>query len=266
VIQAIDLAIDKDRIIREVLKGYGVSITDPIPPNMIAYQKISNENNTTLEENIKKAQDILTKDGWKKGADGFLEKTITSKKNKKTVKSVANIEFSISTGNAEELSNTAELIKENLNAIGMKVDVKTFEVGNLNQTVIRPRKYDALLFGEIISHESDLFAFWHSSQRKDPGLNVAMYTNAKVDKILEDALVTIDENNRVKKYSQFEDEIRRDMPAVFLYSPKFIYVINKNSDGVNIDHITTSEDRFLNVYQWSVEKNKIWKIFAPNKN
>ena len=68
--------------------------------------------------------------------------------------------------------------------VGIKVDVRTFEIGNLNQNVIRPRKYDTLLFGEIINHESDLFAFWHSTQRKDPGLNVAMYTNAKVDKIL----------------------------------------------------------------------------------
>src|SRR6185369_17927164 len=115
-------------------------------------------------------------------------------------KDVRKLQFSISTGNAPELAKTAELIKDDLAAVGIKVDIKTFETGNLNQNVIRPRKYDALLFGEIINNESDLFAFWHSSQRKDPGLNVAMYTNAKVDKILEDAFVTADEETRVKKY------------------------------------------------------------------
>ncbi len=46
----------------------------------------------------------------------------------------------------------------------MKVDIKTYEIGNLSQAVISPRKYDVLLFGQIINHESDLFAFWHSSQ------------------------------------------------------------------------------------------------------
>ena len=96
----------------------------------------------------------------------------------------------------------------------MKITIKTFEIGNLNQGVIRPRKYDALLFGQIINHESDLLAFWHSSQRKDPGLNVAMYTNANVDKILADASITIDEKARIKKYVQFENEIKKDMPAV----------------------------------------------------
>ena len=115
-----------------------------------------------------------------------------------------------------DLEKTAELIKEDLAALGMKVEIKTFEKGNLNQSVIRPRKYDVLLFGQIINHEPDLFAFWHSSQRKDPGLNVAMYTNGKVDKLLEDASITVNTPERIKKYNELKIEIEKDMPAVFL--------------------------------------------------
>ena len=144
----------------------------------------------------------------------------------------------------------------------MKVDVKTFEIGNLNQSVIRPRQYDALLFGQIINHEADLFAFWHSSQRKDPGLNVSLYTNAKVDKILEDAFITVDEASRIKKYAQFEEEIRKDMPAVFLYSPDFVYVVPNNLYGLSIKNIIVPRDRFLNVYSWYVETENVWGVFA----
>ncbi len=257
VISAIDQAIDKDRIVREVLFSYGVAIDDPIPPNMIAYQKLNEEKNPSREETIAKVKEKLAKDGWKIGASGFLEKA-KSKKQKANL----TLEFSISTGNAGELVKSAELIKQDLNAIGMKVDIKTFEIGNLTQSVIRPRKYDALLFGEIINHESDLFAFWHSSQRHDPGLNVAMYTNAKVDKILEDAFVTVDEKQRIKKYAQFEDEIKKDKGAVFLFSPNFIYVVSKNLKGLNADHIISPQDRFLNVYSWYSETNNVWKIFT----
>ncbi|MFZ2072718.1 MAG: ABC transporter substrate-binding protein [Minisyncoccia bacterium] len=260
IIEAINQAIDKDRIVNEVLAGYGVVINEPIPPNMIAYQRLSTEDNSSQEERLKKAQDILSKDGWKKGTDGFLEKTLTDKKKK--TKSTSKLEFSISTGNAPELAKSAELIKLDLESIGIKVDVKTFEIGNLNQTVIRPRDYDALLFGQIINHESDLFAFWHSTQRKDPGLNVAMYTNAKVDKILEDASITINEKSRIKKYAQFEDEIKKDMPAVFLYSPNFIYVVSKNLQGLDINHIISPSDRFLNSYLWYAETDNVWKIFS----
>lgn len=258
IVNAINLAIDKETIVKDVLLGYGVVIDDPIPPNMINYQKLNKEENISHEEKIKKAQAILEKDGWKKGANGFLEKTITEKKKKKTTY----LEFSISTGDVSELTKSALLIKQNLESLGMKVDVKTFEVNNLNQKVIRPRKYDALLFGQIINYESDLFAFWHSSQRKDPGLNVAMYTNAKVDKILEDAFITIDKKSRIKKYADFENEIKKDMPAVFLYSPDFIYVVSKDIQGFSMDHIITGGDRFLSSYLWYTQTDNIWKIFS----
>ncbi|MBU0612053.1 hypothetical protein KKA39_00630 [Patescibacteria group bacterium] len=260
IIEAINQAIDKDRIVNEVLQGYGVVIDDPIPPNMIAYQKLSTQDISSHEERLQKAQEILEKDGWKKGEDGFLQKTTTGKDKK--VKSTTNLEFSISTGNAPELAKSAELIKQDLESIGMKVDIKTFEIGNLNQSVIRPREYDALLFGQIINHESDLFAFWHSSQRKDPGLNVAMYTNAKIDKILEDASITIDEKSRIKKYAQFEDEIKKDMPAVFLYSPDFIYIVSKNLQGLDINHIISPSDRFSNSYLWYTQTDNVWRIFS----
>ncbi|MFA6273941.1 MAG: ABC transporter substrate-binding protein [Candidatus Paceibacterota bacterium] len=259
VVQAINQAIDKNRIIQEVLWGYGVQIDNPIPPSIMSYQKLIGENTIiTQEERLQKAEEILNKNGWKKGTNGLLEKT-TTVKNKKTTQ---NLTFTISTGNAPELVRTAELIKLNLEEIGMQVDVKTFEVGNLNQTVIRPRQYDALLFGQIINNQSDLFAFWHSSQRKDPGLNVAMYANAKVDKILEDAFITVDNQSRIKKYAQFEEEIKKDVPAVFLYSPNFIYVVSKNLKGFSLDHITSPSDRFTNAYLWYTKIDSVWKIFS----
>lgn len=257
---AINTVIDKDRIIDEVLSGYGVPIDDPIPPNIIAYQKIAKAKENTREEIIEKVQNDLAKAGWVKNSNGILEKTTTDSKKKKTT---SQISFSISTSNAPELAKAAELIKDDLQKLGMVVDVKTFDVGNLNQNVIRPRKYDTLLFGQIINHESDLYAFWHSSQRKDPGLNVAMYANAKVDKILEEAFTTIDPDARTKKYLQFEDEVRKDMPAVFLYSPNFIYVVSPKVHGQDLGKITSASDRFLNINTWYIDTDQVWKIFVP---
>jgi peptide/nickel transport system substrate-binding protein len=265
--QAIDQAIDKDKIVREVLLNYGVVLDGPIPPNFAAYQTSDEENDTPRDQILQNAQNSLQKDGWSKGADGFLQKTTVGKKSAKGGpasggKTTATLEFSISTGDAPELAKTAELIKQDLSLVGIKVDIKTFGVGDLNQNVIRPRQYDALLFGQIINQESDLFAFWHSSQRKDPGLNIAMYANAKVDKILENASTTIDEQARIKEYAQFESEIKKDMPAVFLYSPDFIYVVSPNLRGLSIDRIISPADRFSNVYSWYTETENVWKIFS----
>ncbi len=259
VTNAINQAIDKNNIVQQVLFGYGSVIDGPIPASLMETEEISPANDLSRGQIIQNIQNSLAKDGWVKGPDGFLQKTTTSK-TKKTA--VTPLEFSISTGNAPELAKTAELIQEDLATVGIKVDIKTFDVGNLNQSVIRPRNYDALLFGEIVNHESDLFAFWHSSQRKDPGLNVAMYTNAKVDQILEEAPTTIDEQTRDKEYTQFETQIEQDMPAVFLYSPNFIYVVSPNVKGLSIDHISSPSDRFANVYSWYTETQKVWKIFS----
>lgn len=256
--RAIDKAIDKEKIIREVLLGYGVKTDKPIPENILLHTE-TNGNKEKRSDIIKEVEETLSKNGWKKNEEGFLEKTIADKSKKKTI---IPLQFSISTGNAPELVKTAELIKQDLEEIGMKVDIKTFEVGNLNQSVIRPRKYDALLFGQIINSESDLYAFWHSSQRKDPGLNVSLYTNAKVDKILEDSFTTLNRETRINKLVQFEEEIRKDMPAVFLYSPDFIYTVPEKLKDLSLKNIISPSDRFLNIHQWYTETENVWKIFA----
>ncbi len=258
VVRAINMAIDKDKIVREVLLGYGVAIEDPILPDNFSYDTLEQKKVINHEENLKSASEILAKNNWTKNAEGFLTKTVTE--NNKKVNKI--LEFSISTSNAPELAKTAELIKTDLESLGIKVEIKTFDIGNLNQLVIRPRKYDALLFGQIVKNEGDLFAFWHSSQRNDPGLNIAMYTNAKVDKILEDAFKTTNDKDRLKKYAQFGEEIKKDIPAVFIYSPNFIYIVSKDLEGFDTSNIVNLEERFVEVYDWRVQTEKVWKIFA----
>ncbi len=142
------------------------------------------------------------------------------------------------------------------------MNIKIFESGDLNQNVIRPRKYDMLLFGEIISRELDLFAFWHSSQRNDPGLNIALYANITVDKLLEDARSTTDKNVMIDKYRKFEDEVSADIPAIFIYSPDFIYITSKNIKNLELGLVITPEERFLNIHKWYKETDNVWNFFV----
>jgi peptide/nickel transport system substrate-binding protein len=262
VTNAINLAIDKEKIVREVLRGYGTVIDGPIPSDLLPAIAEKNKTEKTVRADVlENVRDILAKDGWVDGPEGYLVKTTTAKNKKKMT---ATLEFSISTGNIPELVAAAELIRQDLATVGIKVEVKTFEVGNLNQSVIGPRKYDALLFGQVINRESDLYAFWHSSQRKDPGRNIAMYTNARADSLLEDAFITLDPRLRAQKYAQFAAEIKKDVPAVFLYSPDFIYITTKDLQGLSLKHIVSPSDRFNNAYKWFTKTEKVWKIFAKN--
>ena len=260
--EALNEAIDKDRIVAEVLNGYGIKIDSPIPTNLIdGEDNAENQESGEKEDTASRSERVLAKlkdGGWKMNdKEKILEKKLKNE--------TQQFRFSISTSNTPELKKVAEIAKEEWEKIGAQVEVKIFEAGDLNQNVIRPRKYDALLFGEIIGRDLDLFAFWHSSQRKDPGLNIALYANSKADKLLEDARKIEDKSERIQKYKQFEDEVANDSPVVFLYSPDFIYVIPEKIKGYSIGQIITPADRFLNINEWYADTEKVWEIFAGNR-
>lgn len=251
VVSAFDLAIDKNKIINEVLYGFGRVINSPVPTSL---NTDSNEVIEDLDTDFSKAESMLTAAGWKiNEATGFREK------------SGKRLQFSIATADVAELRATSELIKEDLAKLGVDVSIKVFETGMLNQTIIRPRDYEALFFGQIIRNDSDLFAFWHSSQRNDPGLNISLYTNTKVDKSLEDLIATTDPDIRAKKLSEVSTQIKADMPAIFIYSPEFIYMESERVKGVKLDRITGSFERFLNIKDWYIRTDAVWKFFSKDK-
>ncbi len=253
--QALNLAVDRANIVNAVLYGYGMPLYGPIPKQNP--QSLSATNEGGQKDLIARAQTILENNGWKLS-------TSTNVMTKKVKKNTETLAFSISTADKPELKAVAQMLKDTWEKVGAKVDVKIFEPGDLSQNIIRPRKYDALLFGEVIGESSDPYAFWHSSQRNDPGLNIAMYANRNVDKILEDARGTLDATERIKKYAQFEDYIKQDIPAVFIYSPDFIYVLPPILRGMEIGQLTVPAERFLNIYKWYTDTDWIWKIFAPS--
>lgn len=161
-----------------------------------------------------------------------------------------------------DLKQAAELVKNSWKALGAQVDIKVYEQNDLYQNIIRPRKYDALLFGEVIGKDRDLYAFWHSSQRNAPGLNVAMYANSKVDKLLEDMRTTSDEGVRMAKYAQFDQALRADLPAIFLYVPDFVYAVPKSVRGIKLGSMAVPSDRWNGIEKWYTETENVWKIFT----
>jgi peptide/nickel transport system substrate-binding protein len=157
--KAISLVIDRKAIIDNILSGYGTEINSPFPPRLLNREEISEGDKPHFDQDLAQAETLLKASGWNKNSLGIWEK-----KDKKQTKTLA---FSIATSDTPELKNTAMMIKDSLVAFGISTEVKVFEIGTLNQSIIRPRKYDALFFGQIVNHETDLYAFWHSSQRND---------------------------------------------------------------------------------------------------
>ena len=110
--------------------------------------------------------------------------------------------------------------------------MQVYPLSELNTSILRPRNYDAILFGQVVGRTADLFAFWNSSQRTDPGLNLALYANEKADQLLSQARFESDPSERQKAYDQFASIVSKDQPAVFLYAPDFLYAIPEELNGV----------------------------------
>ena len=247
--KALNISLDKEKIVNQVLNGYGIPINNPVPNT----SKYFDSSIKKEEYNLEKGIEILEKDSWKLRESGVREKTVKKK--------TTQLSFTISTSDAPELKAVANLLKEDWEKLGAKVTIKIFEIGDLNQNTIRPREYDCLLFGEIIGRDMDLFAFWHSSQRNDPGLNIAMYANTTVDKLLEETRSINDEKKRSEKFEKIQQEIIKDTPAVFVYSPEFIYVMPDEIKNLSLNQITTPAERFLDIHNWYIKTNSLWKIF-----
>ncbi|HEY9583784.1 MAG TPA: ABC transporter substrate-binding protein [Candidatus Paceibacterota bacterium] len=249
--KALNMAVDREKIIREVLKGYGVSVDGPLPTMG------SSTNSKKIIADKDEAKSILTKAGWLINQEGIREKKISG--------GSQTLEFSISTTDAPDLKQAAEIIKSDWEDLGASVTIKVFEFGDLSQNIIKTRKYDALLFGEVIGKDLDIYAFWHSSQRNSPGLNVSMYVNSKVDNLLEEARAESDETKRDDIYKSFQKTIENDIPAVFLYSPEYIYVISDRIKGYDFKYIVNPSDRLHGIDKWHINIDYVWKIFVSDK-
>ena len=248
--KALNLAVPRQEIVENIFHGYA----EPLEGIF------TSTNGEPTKTDLAAAKKMLTDAGWKLNDQGVMQKTTKASKDKPAATQV--LTFSLATSNIEELKQIAEKLKANWTALGAKVEIEIYESNDLNQNVIKPRKYDALLFGEVMGRDSNLYPFWHSSQRTDPGLNIAMYTNAKVDRLLEEARQTSDLEERNKKYFEAETEIKKDQPVAFIYSPYFLYLLPRNFMGVSLPTLTNPAERFVNIHKWYVRTDKVWKIFA----
>lgn len=251
--EAINIAINRQALIDNVLYGYGTPMTSPIPSWLLEKKP-----ETTEPIDSDKVNKLIESAGYTKGDDGMYVK-----KGKKG-ESGPRLAFTLTTADAPELKAAAQMIKDQLLPYGIDVTLSIFDSGTLAQTVIRERSYEALLFGQNVEQEAELFAFWHSSQRNDPGLNIAMYANARVDELLEKIHKTDEKDDRQDIYEKIDTLIQDDIPAIFLYSPSFIYVSNSKGSptGISLSHLITPKDRLQNINTWFINTERVWKWFA----
>lgn len=161
----------------------------------------------------------------------------------------------------EFLKQTAEFIERDWEAAGIdEVSVVSLGPSDFFDLIIRERNYEAVIFGNILENAFDLFPFWHSSERFYPGLNLALYSNKEVDIALENIRQATSSAERESEFHKAVNLIKKDFPAVFLYSLPYIYIHSEKLGGFGLkDFLITPSDRFKSVNSWYVKRARVIK-------
>ncbi|MBM3257931.1 MAG: hypothetical protein FJZ05_01815, partial [Candidatus Nealsonbacteria bacterium] len=145
----------------------------------------------------------------------------------------ASLSFTLTTANQLIMKNLAAVLKEQWQEIGVEININALDSSILEQEAIKPRSYELLLFGQGLELFLDPFPYWHSSQVKDPGFNLSNYENKEADDLLAKARHTLDQEERKTLLEQFQNILIEDVPAIFLYSPDYIYLVSEKIKGIS---------------------------------
>jgi ABC-type transport system substrate-binding protein len=209
---ALGMAIDIDPIIQYILYGEGERVTGPYP-------KITDWYDTEVKPlpyDPEGALDILNAKGWKKNADGWLEKDGKI------------FEFNLITNSGNPVrKNILTIVQESWRKIGIKCNTQLFEWAVFLKDFVNALKYDALVLGWSMGIDPDLYQIWHSSQAGPQQLNFVGYKNAEADRLITRIRREYDRGKQISMARELHRMIARDQPYTFLYVAKSTQLLDK---------------------------------------
>lgn len=250
--KALALAIDRERIVADILEGEGRVIDLPLLPGFPGHDPELGD----VAFDAVKADALLAEAGWKRvDADTYRTAHPDLAPDEKILESYRKkgqefLSIMLTTVDQPTNSRIAEAVQQAWEKLGVATRIELVSREQIAKATIDPRQYEALLYGEIVGIDPDPFPFWHSSQSEAPGLNLAAFENKHADKLLEEARATAKPDERAKKYVEFQKILAREVPAAFLFQPAYTYVVDRRIKGITIDRITQPSDRFARITEW----------------
>ncbi|TME56362.1 MAG: hypothetical protein E6I60_04125 [Chloroflexi bacterium] len=234
--QAIARAIDRPAIIRDVLGGQAVPADSPIPRSITwAYDSAAQQ----PAHDAAAAAKLLDDAGWTL-VNGVRTKGATSLSFGLTVSS-----------DVPPYERVAERVATQLAEVGIVAQLRPVTTASLIHDYLNPRSFDMTLTAFDNGPDPDVYSFWHSSQSHTGGFNFAgMKKNVFIDGDLEDGRNTLDLKARAKAYATFQEDFAKEIPAVFLYSPRYVIAVNRRIHGFRLDSAIEPEERFAYVSDW----------------
>jgi peptide/nickel transport system substrate-binding protein len=212
--RALNLAVDRDGMIRALLAGRGSPSFGPVPQVLREFAEPS----ASFRHDPAEAGRILDAAGWRAGGDGVRARDGEQARFTLMYPADDSVRKALAGGFASDAGK-----------VGVKVDL----VG-LGWDAIEPRmKRDALLMGGGTPLDPDAVAYGllHSSQAEDGYNNPGSYRDATVDTELDKARRSTDQAVRAQAYRAVQRRLVENPPWVFLVFLEHTYVIRGQWPG-----------------------------------
>ncbi len=170
--------------------GEGIRTYNPYPPK----SKYSNPDTAARRQDLNHASLLVS---------SALEQASASAKPKITITSL------------EKYKTTAETISKAWEKLGFIVTI--------NDADTIPDQFQVFLGEFNVPKDPDQYTLWHSAQAN----NITKLRNLRIDKLLEDGRKTVDDEERIKIYTDFQKYLLDEAPASFLYFPQEYELIRK---------------------------------------
>lgn len=231
--KALALAINTDELIQGALMGFGRKISGPFLPESWA----ANPMIQPTAYNPEAAKALLREAGYDESNP--LSFTLLT-----------------NTGN-EERKTACELIQQQLEKIGVKMQIQIVEWQTLLSRYVHAGDFEAIVMGWNLSLDPDVYGLFHSSQTAQGEFNFISYANSEVDQLLEEARREFDRAKRSRAYFRIHEIIADEQPYVFLYSAETLLALHTRFQGVSQGALGIGHD----FAQWYVEKPD--RLYGP---
>ena len=212
--QALTLAIDRERIIRQNLNGMGVQTTG-------TFFRFSPSYDPTLKPypfDLDLARQLLQEEGWYDvNGNGVISKLINGQR----VPFRCKLTYYVKNPTTKAIS---DYIATTLKEIGIDCNPNGVDMADLS-AVFADKDFDAVFLGWALgTPPEDPKQLWYSKGAKEKGSSNAIgFANEEVDRIIEQLEYEYDPQKRIELYHRFDAIIYEEAPYTFLYTPKITF-------------------------------------------
>jgi peptide/nickel transport system substrate-binding protein len=238
---ALTMLTDRDRILKDVYLGYGSVISGPFDPT----SPQADPSISPVPYDPEGAKKLLATAGYSShGSDGTLDGPDGQP---------FKIKLSYASGNAT-FERVVLMLKDSYAKAGIELDADPVDWPILVKK-LDTRDFEAITLGWGGSIESDLYQEFDSSQIADQGDNFMSYSNPKLDAIVREARVTVDDKKRMGLWHQAHHILADDQPYTFLLSRKTLSLVDKRIHNIGPSRLGLN---MINLYNmpnpWYVPK------------